>query len=54
MVCIEIQRSASMIVVCVCGLGEVWVSVEGYVFCCDNLYNGFPFLIFLYFLIQSV
>ena len=28
MVCIEIQRSASMIVVCVCGLGEVWVSVE--------------------------
>ncbi len=28
MVCIEIQRSASMIVMCVCGLGEVWVSVE--------------------------
>ena len=30
MVCIEIQRSASMIVVvyCVCGLGEIGVFVE--------------------------
>ena len=28
MVCIEVQRRASIIVVCVCGLGEVGVSVE--------------------------